>query len=70
MQLLANLLIGKPFSIFLIALVFLIINLIVRKLNLGNRTRYLGMTSKLWLLYALWELLIKIKTPDANIRVD
>ncbi len=70
MHFLANLLIGKPLSILLIAFVFMIIYLIFRKFNLGHRARYLGLTSILWLLYALWELLIKLKTPDADIRVD
>ena len=70
MHFLANLLVGKPLSIFLIAVAFFIAYLIVRNFSHRRRAKYLGITTIFWLLYAACELLIKIKTPDADIRVD
>ncbi|MCJ8160516.1 hypothetical protein [Acinetobacter zhairhuonensis] len=70
MSFLASLLVGKPLTIFWIAVAFFIAYLIVRNFSHKRRAKYLGITTILWLLYAAWEFLIKIKTPDADIRVD
>jgi len=55
--------IGKPLNIFII---FLIIYITFPYCN-NKRGKITLIT---WFLYFIWELLIKIFTPEANIRVD
>jgi hypothetical protein len=40
------------------------------KLVIGRHPRSLLIASAAWGLYAAWEWLVLIKTPEANIRVD
>ena len=70
MNFLTNLLVAKPLSIFGIACIFFIGYLIVRNFSHQHSAKYLGLTSILWLLYALWEFWVQFKTPQADIRID
>ncbi|AUX84830.1 hypothetical protein C3F34_01240 [Acinetobacter sp. ACNIH2] len=70
MNFLTNLLVAKPLSIFGIACIFFIGYLIVRNFSHQHSAKYLGLTSILWLLYALWEFFVQLKSPDTNIRID
>lgn len=72
METLSLLFVGKPLNIFAIAVVFLAGYLVPQLLAPGirQRLRPLLTTSLAWGLYAAWEWLVLIKTPEANIRVD
>jgi hypothetical protein len=72
MELLASLLVGKPLNILAIAVVFLATYIAARFVASGivRYPRWLLGVSILWGLYAAWEWLVQIKTPEANIRVD
>jgi hypothetical protein len=72
MEFLASLFVGKPQSILAVALVFLVGYLALRFTALGitRHPRRLLIASIAWGLYAAWEWLVHIKTPEANIRVD
>jgi hypothetical protein len=69
---LAALFVTKPLNIFFVAVLFWAGYLLLRFTELGanRRLRLLLVASIAWGLYAAWELLIVIKTPEANIRVD
>ena len=72
MKFLASLFVGKPFNIFSAALIFFIGYLTLRCTVLGGG-RHPGpllAASIAWALYAAWEWLVLIRTPEANIRVD
>jgi hypothetical protein len=72
MELLASLLVGKPQNILVVAIVFLAGYIVLRFAALGidHNPRPLLIVSIAWGLYAAWEWLVQIKTPEANIRVD
>jgi hypothetical protein len=72
MELLASLFVGKPQHIIAVAIVFLTGYLALRFMLIGNarHSRSLLIASTAWGLYAAWEWLVQIKTPEANIRVD
>ena len=72
MELLASLFVGKPLNILALTVLFLAGYLALRFTALGvNRhPRSLLLASITWGLYAAWEWLVQIKTPEANIRVD
>ena len=72
MELLASLFVGKPQRIIAVAIVFLTGYLALRLTALGiaRHPRSLLIASTAWGLYAAWEWLVQIKTPEANIRVD
>ena len=70
MNFLALLFVAKPLNIFVVAVVFLGAYFILRCLDSIRQTRLMLITSIAWGLYAAWELLVQIKTPEANIRVD
>lgn len=42
----------------------------LRLFNTVRQTRPLLIASIAWGFYAAWELLVQIRTPEANIRVD
>ena len=72
MELLASLFVGKPLNILALAVLFLVCYLALRFTALGP-ARHPGsllIASMTWGLYAAWEWLVQIKTPEANIRVD
>jgi hypothetical protein len=72
MEFLAGLLVAKPFNILIAALVFIVLASITRKKisSSGKSVRPLWIASAAWALYAAWEWLVLIKTPEADMRVD
>ena len=72
MELLVSLFVGRPMNILALAVLFLAGYLALRltALGVGRHPRSLLIASIAWGLYAAWEWLVQIKTPDANIRVD
>ena len=72
MELLASLFVGKPLNILALAVLFLAGYLTLRFTTFGTNRypRALLIASSAWGLYAAWEWLVQIKTPEANIRVD
>ncbi len=72
MEFLATLFVGKPQNILAVAVVFLAGYLALRFVapGIARHPRQLLIASIAWGLYAAWEWLVQIKTPEANIRVD
>ncbi len=72
MTFLAFLFVAKPFNILIVAVLFFSGYLWQGSTKDGShrRLRSLLIASIAWLLYAGWELLVLIRTPEANIRVD
>jgi hypothetical protein len=72
MELLASLFVGKPMNILALAVLFLAGYLTLRFTAFGTKRypRALLIASAAWAIYAAWEWLVQIKTPEANIRVD
>ena len=72
MKFLVSLFVGKPLNILVVAALFLSLHIILHnKVIVGDSGhKQLLKTSAAWGLYASWEWLIKIRTPEANIRVD
>jgi hypothetical protein len=69
---LAALLVGKPLTIAAVATLFAAAHVLLPQLALGPRRhpRALLVAAAAWLLYAAWEWLVQVRTPEANIRVD
>ena len=69
---LSTLLIGKPLNILAIAAVFFAGYLLVTLANIGpgRHPRSLLVVVGAWTLYAAWEWIVLVRTPEANIRVD
>ena len=72
MELLASLFVGKPLNILVLAVLFLAGYLVLRftALGISRHPRSLLIATTAWGLYAAWEWLVQIKTPEANIRAD
>ena len=72
MDFLASLFVGKPQNILMVAIFFLLGYIILKFITKSAflHPHPLLILFVVWGAYALWELLIQIKTPDANIRVD
>jgi hypothetical protein len=72
MAYLASLLVGKPLLILAVAAVFIATYVIQRRLGFGSdrHPRSLLVVAAAWAVYASWEWLVLIRTPEANIRVD
>jgi hypothetical protein len=72
MELLATLVVGKPLNISGVALMFLVGHALVRRAGIGSdrHPRALLVVAAAWAVYAAWEWLILVRTPQANIRVD
>lgn len=72
MNFLASLFVAQPFNILVMAILFLAGCLVLRFTELGNtrHPKMLLIASSAWGIYAVWEWLVQIKTPEANIRVD
>ena len=72
MEFLASLFVGKPLNIFVVSAVFFAGYLLLRLTILGGGRRYgpLLAAAIAWALYAAWEWLVLVRTPEANIRVD
>lgn len=65
MEVLSRLLVQQPLNIFLVAAAFMLAWVFWRP-----RNKALHIPALAWLAYALWETLVLIQTPEANIRVD
>jgi hypothetical protein len=72
MELLASLFVGKPLNILALAVLFFAGYLALRFTapGISRHPRSMLIASAAWGLYAAWEWLGQIKTPQANIRVD
>ena len=72
MQWLSRLYVGQPFHIFLVGSALLggYAILRFRRYGHGRRTRPLLVAALAWWVGALWEWLVVLLTPEANIRVD
>jgi hypothetical protein len=72
MEFLASLLVGKPFNILIIALLFLMGYgvMYATPLGQGRHQRPILIAGIAWGIYAIWEWLVLVQTPEANIRVD
>ena len=72
MEALASLFVGKPLSILGVAAVFLAGHLFLRlsALGAGRHPRPLLVAAAAWGIYAAWEWLVRVRSPEANIRVD
>ena len=72
MEFLVSLFVGKPLSILAVSTLFLAGYLALRftALGAGRRLRLLLVAAVVWMLYAAWEWLVLVRTPEANIRVD
>lgn len=72
MEFLASLFVGQPQNILAVAAVFLAGYLALRFAASGvaRHPRALLIGSVAWGPYAAWDLLVQIRTPEANIRVD
>lgn len=72
MEWLARLFVGQSLRAAAVAVVFLIGFLALRaRASGGSRNaRALLVAAASWLIYAAWEWLVQVRTPEANIRVD
>jgi hypothetical protein len=72
MEFLSSLFVGRPLHILAVAAVFLAGHLVLRltALGAGRHPRLLLVAAIAWALYAAWEWLVHVRTPEANIRVD
>ena len=72
MEFLASLLVHKPATILIVAALFFAGFLALRLSSFGE-ARHPGallVPAIAWALYAIWEWLVMVRTPEANIRVD
>ena len=72
MEFLASLFVGKPQNIALVSILFLVIFVISYYQNkkIVSHSRSLLTIAFIWGAYAIWEWIVNIQTPEANIRVD
>lgn len=70
MDFLALLFVANPFNILVVTAAFLGAYFILQWFDSIRQTRPLLIAAIAWGLYAAWELLVQVMTPEANIRVD
>ena len=72
MSFLASLFVGKPLNILAVAALFSVAHVALRHWSKadGRSPRALLVAAGAWALYAAWEWLVQVRSPDANIRVD
>ena len=72
METLSTLLVGRPFIILAVAVLFFAAFFLLGRSAFGvaRQPRALLVPAVFWTFYAAWEWLVMIKTPEANIRVD
>ena len=72
MEFLASMLVGSPLIILIVAGLFMTAFLLMRRSHIGATRRPASflVPAGAWALYAAWEWLVLIRTPEANIRVD
>jgi hypothetical protein len=67
---------GRPWAILLVAVVLILLDRIDRRPGVRGRSGSalakppLRLAALLWACLAVWELLVQLLTPEANIRVD
>ena len=72
MKVFVSLFVGKPLNILAVVMIFLVAFLIGQftAIGTGRQSRWLFIVMIAWALYALWEWIVQVRTPGANIRVD
>ena len=72
MEFIALFFVAKPQNILMVGTIFFIIYFILQFIVKANRLhpRPLLILSIVWGMYAIWELLVQVETPEANIRID
>jgi len=72
LQTIASLLVSHPLGILLVGLTLYATHLLLRNKQTGPAKKWppLLIASAAWGLYAAWELLVNLVTPEANIRID
>jgi hypothetical protein len=70
MEALVALFVGKPMTILTVAAVFLAAAAAIRYAAPGRPPRPILFAAAGGALYAGWEWLVQVRTPEANIRVD
>ncbi len=72
MESIASLFVHNPFNILIVATAFAIGYLVLRFTALGEEKHAWALLVPAigWALYAAWEWLVMVRTPEANIRVD
>ena len=72
MDFLTSLLVGNPLTILFVAGLFVTAFFLMRSSRFGEdrQPRSLLVPAGAWTIYAAWEWLVFVKTPEANIRVD
>ena len=68
METLAGWFVGRPLHILVVAALLAGAHLALQAE--GRRSRALLVAAGAWALYAAWEWLVQVRTPEANIRVD
>ena len=72
MDFLASLLVGSPLIIFSVAGLFAAAFYLMRRSRFaaGRQPKSLLVPAGAWTIYAAWEWLVLVKSPEANIRID
>ncbi len=72
MDLMSLLFVGNPLNILAVAAIFVLVSIGLRFSHLGLERGHssLLVVAVAWACYAVWEWLILVRTPEANIRVD
>lgn len=72
MDYLSYLLVGQPLHILFVSFDFLVLFFVSRYASRRSyqNSKPLLIIAILWLLYAAWEFLVQVNSPEANIRVD
>ena len=72
MEFLSSLVVNKPLNILIVAALFFIGFLVMRFTGVGEGKNAMALLVPTigWVLYAVWEWIVMIKSPEANIRVD
>ena len=71
MDFLAKLFVGKPLAILVVAVLIVVAHAFLRWGAKGRpASNALLVAAAGWVLYAAWEWLVTVRTPEADIRVD
>ena len=72
MEILGFLFVHKPLNILIVAGLFFVGSRVLRVTSFGEgkNAGALLVPAIAWALYAVWELFLMLKSPEANIRVD
>lgn len=72
MEFLASLVVHRPLNILIVAAVFVAGYLALRLTSFGDGKHASALLIPIigWMLYAAWEWLVMVRTPEANIRFD